>query len=262
MSQRFFVETPISSQQAVLTAGEAHHLLHVMRARPGAEVVLFDGSGAEFLARVESLGRSEVELTVVERREVNRELPQRITLGVALPKAQRQGWLVEKLVELGVARLVPLVTDHAAEPWREQSFERLRRAVIEASKQCGRNRLMEIAEASRLTDFLIAAADGFARFIAHPYSAAEQSASDPVSVDLSAAEAAGTPEGGRDVFLAVGPEGGFTNEEIAEAQRCGWRSVDLGPRILRSETAALALVATIARRTFRCTAPAEERASR
>ena len=157
---------------------------------------------------------------------------------------------------------VPLTTDHAAEPWREQSFERLRRAVIEASKQCGRNRLMEIAEASRLTDFLTAAPDGFARFIAHPYPTAEQPASHRVSVELFAANAAGTPEGGGDIFLAVGPEGGFTDEEIAEARHCGWRSVDLGPRILRSETAAVALAATIARQTFRCSSPAEERASR
>src|SRR5688500_9189413 len=101
MSDRFFVETPIDSEQAELIGPEAHHLAHVMRAGPGAEVTLFDGSGAEFAARVTKIGRSRVELTVSARREIDRELPFPLVLGVALPKGDRQKWLVEKATELG-----------------------------------------------------------------------------------------------------------------------------------------------------------------
>ncbi len=110
MSERYFVESPITSDRAVLSGAEAHHLLHVMRATRGSAVTLFDGTGWEFEAVVESTKRSEVELSIVARREVNREAAIELTLGVALPKGDRQKWLVEKATELGVARLVPLVT--------------------------------------------------------------------------------------------------------------------------------------------------------
>ena len=110
MADRYFVESPIAGDQARLCGAESHHLAHVMRAKPLDEVVLFDGSGAEFLARVERVGRSEIELAVLSRAAVNREARTPLTLAVALPKGDRQRWLVEKAVELGVARLVPLVT--------------------------------------------------------------------------------------------------------------------------------------------------------
>src|SRR5690606_38530053 len=110
MSERFFVETPIAAETAQLTGPEVQHLAKVMRAKVGDEVTLFDGSGAEFRAQIERLGRSEAELRILERREVDRELPRELTLAVALPKGDRQQFLVEKLTELGATRLVPLVT--------------------------------------------------------------------------------------------------------------------------------------------------------
>src|SRR5689334_9580454 len=111
MSERFFVTTPIAAERVKLEGPEAHHLSHVMRAKVGDRVALFDGSGCEFDAQIESIGKSVVELSVVERREVDRESAVRLTLAVALPKGDRQQWLVEKAVELGVASIVPLVTE-------------------------------------------------------------------------------------------------------------------------------------------------------
>src|SRR5262245_60455622 len=145
MSDRFFVDTPISGDRAMLIGDEARHLAAVMRAQVGDEVVLFDGSGAEFGARITGLKKNTVELVVLERREISRELPIPLTLAVALPKGDRQKWLVEKATELGVTRLVPLITERGVAQLVESALERLRRAVIEASKQCGRNKLMEIA---------------------------------------------------------------------------------------------------------------------
>lgn len=230
MTQRYFVDAPISGERVTLTDGEAHHLLHVMRARAGSEVVLFDGRGAQYRARVETLGRGSVELTVLARDQPDRELTRQVWLGVALPKGERQKWLVEKAVELGVQRLVPLRTRRGVAQPVEQALARLRRAVIEASKQCGRNRLMQITEPSSWQDYLVSAPNGATRFIAHR---------------TPGADAPRHLVPGDCVLLAVGPEGGFTEEEITLGRAAGWRLVDLGPRILRVETAAILLSALV-----------------
>ena len=233
MTDRYFSETPISdaisADRALLVGPEAHHLTHVMRAKPGTQVVLFDGSGAEFVARVERIGRSEVRLAVLSRREIDRELPLELTLGVALPKGDRQRWLVEKTVELGVGRIVPLLTARSVAQPAPQSLKRLRRTVIEASKQCGRNRLMEIAEPRSWADYVADAGQSARRLLAQPGSHRTETAPPP------AADSAGS------MFLAVGPEGGFTDEEVSLGVAAGWQTIDLGPRILRTETAAILL---------------------
>ena len=137
-------------------------------ARPGDQVVLFDGSGAEFRARIDRLGRAEIDLTVFGRELVDREAATAITLGVALPKGDRQRWLVEKAVELGVARLVPLSSDCSEDRLSASRLERLRRAVIEASKQCGRNVLMEIASPAEIEALLAGGQRRQLRWIAQP----------------------------------------------------------------------------------------------
>jgi 16S rRNA (uracil1498-N3)-methyltransferase len=227
MTRRYFCETPIVAARAELAGSEAHHLLHVARAAPGTQVVLFDGSGCEFEASVLACGRSTVELAVGERRAIDRELPFELTLGVALPKGDRQRWLVEKSVELGVTRLVPLATERCEVHGRDK----LERYVIEASKQCGRNRLMEIAPERRWANWLADAGAGadVRRWVAQPDGAAIGGA------DLAC----------RTTFLAIGPEGGLTEGEVAAAVAAGWQPIRLGPRILRIETAALAIVSAL-----------------
>ncbi len=214
-----------------------NNLIHVMRAAPGKQILLFDGSGAEFPAVVKQVGRSEVELSVTSRAEINRELPVEVTLGVALPKGDRQKWLVEKAVEVGVTRIIPLRTQRGVAQPVEQALSRLRRAVIEASKQCGRNRLLQIDEPQDWPDFLDNAAGRPCRLLAEPQGF-HRSSHLPIPEELPDA-----------VILAVGPEGGFASEEAALAVAAGWHTVDLGPRILRVETAALMLVALVVQRT-------------
>jgi len=236
MADRYFVESLITGQQARLSGAEAHHLAHVMRAAVGHEVVLFDGSGSEFVARVERVGRSEIELAVVSRESIDREARVRVSLGVALPKGDRQRWLVEKAVELGVLRLVPLLTERSTDRAGDSALGRLRRAVIEASKQCGRNRLMEIATPLKLADFLTAPPSEGWRLIAHPCAQGIRRVLD---------ELATTQTDPPQASIAVGPEGGFTDLELDLAKASGWQALALGPRILRVETAALALVAAV-----------------
>jgi 16S rRNA (uracil1498-N3)-methyltransferase len=233
MSQRFFSEKPIGAdavgQMVSLTGSEAHHLAHVMRAKAGQTVELFDGSGAEFRAEVRRVGKLQIELVILDRREVDRELPLAVTLVVALPKGDRQRWLVEKATELGVTRLVPLVTARGVAQPVERALHRLRQTVIEASKQCGRNRLMEITPAARWSDYVVQAPTSACRLFGHPQS------------DLWLGERLEA----KNIIAAVGPEGGWTDEEIALALKHGWRPVNLGPRTLRVETAAVLIAAMV-----------------
>jgi 16S rRNA (uracil1498-N3)-methyltransferase len=228
MSERYFVDSPIAAERAVLAGAEAHHLLHVMRAAPGSRVTLFDGTGWEFEAVVQRTSRAEVELAIIARQQVDREAAIVLTLGVALPKGERQKWLVEKATELGVARLVPLQTQRAVAQPSENALERLRRGVVEASKQCGRNRLMEIAEPQSWETFLAGNNHVAYRLVAH--------------VGATARPAFGQSDG---MVAAIGPEGGFTDDEVSAADSQGWQVVGLGPRVLRVETAALALAAKL-----------------
>jgi 16S rRNA (uracil1498-N3)-methyltransferase len=206
---------------------EARHLVRVMRCRVGDEVVAFDGRGTSWRARVASIGRDEAVLdlgaAVVEA--ATRDAP--LTLAVALPKGDRQKWLVEKLTELGVPRLVPLVTTRGVAEATPAAVERLGRSVIEACKQCGRDTLMAIAE---------------------PRTVAEVVAAHRATGGIVVADRGGAPLAGfdRPVVALVGPEGGFTAEELAAVEAAGGRRVSLGPHVLRIETAAIALAARLA----------------
>lgn len=246
MSQRFFSESPIRGNDAVLDGPEAHHLLHVMRARAGDEVVLFDGSGAEFAATIEKTGRHEVALRVDERREIDRELGFPLELAVALPRGERQEWLVQKIVELGATRLIPWQTERSVAIPNAKSLARLQRTVIEACKQCGRNRLMTIDEPVAFDDVLQTSAPEAspAGWLAHPGSDSRALPEALAAWNLGTAAA---------IRLGVGPEGGFSDAEALRAREQGWNWVGLGASILRTETAAIALAtaAGIARQSRR-----------
>lgn len=231
MSERFYVDRTIDFPHVVLRGDEARHLSLVLRAKGGELVTLFDGSGAEFAARVTQVKKNEVELEIVERRELSRELSFELTLAVALPKGERQKWLVEKLTELGVTRLVPLITERGVAQPVEAALDRLRRGVIEASKQCVRNRLMEVAEAVTVEQLLTSGDTRGERLFADPSGQPLSGASNDKLIGFTA---------------AVGPEGGFSPGEVAAARDAKWLVVSLGQRILRVETAAIALAAAAA----------------
>lgn len=229
MPDRYFVDKPLAGDHAQLTGDESKHLAQVMRAKLGDEVLLFDGQGIEARATIERISKQNVELTIVSKETLAQEFASRLTLAVALPKGDRQKWLVEKLVELGCDALLPLETDRGVAQPVDSAIERLRRGVIEASKQSGRSYLMEILPPLKCDELFAAGASGESlRLMAHPGGE-------------SLAKVWNDQHG--DVMIAIGPEGGFSDREVALAEQAGVKKVSLGPTILRIETAAIAAAA-------------------
>lgn len=224
MMDRYFSETPLTDSIAILTGSEAHHLLHVMRAKVGEKLIVFDGTGGQFEAAISRCGRSEIEIELGEHQAVERELDFQLTLAVALPKGDRQRWMVEKAVEMGVTNLVPLKTERSVA--KLQSPDKLQRYVIEASKQCGRNRLLQIEPQADWQEYS-QNCPAQRRLLAHPGGG-----------KLSVVEKT-------DTCIAIGPEGGFTDAEVEQVIAANWEAIDLGSRILRIETAAIALSSAI-----------------
>jgi 16S rRNA (uracil1498-N3)-methyltransferase len=225
MADRYYLNCVLAPGPVTLEGPEAHHLATVRRLRPGDEVCLFNGDGREYAATVTSIARRSVSLEVVTASAPQRELPFRLEVAVPLPKGDRAHFLLEKLTELGVTAFVPLATARSVVQPRESKLEKLQRHVIEACKQCGRNVLMEVGALTDWASYCRRDDLPPLRLLAIPGGSALMRA------------AAG------DVAIAVGPEGGFTAEEVGQAEAAGWKQVGLGPRILRVETAALALAA-------------------
>jgi 16S rRNA (uracil1498-N3)-methyltransferase len=232
MSERFFVEDPISDQVATLSGGEAHHFSHALRGKVGDVVTLFNGGGEEFTGQVLKVSRGQVELAILERRAISRELPFVLCVGVALPKGDRQKWLVEKLTELGVTKFIPLETQRGVAQPTASAMSRLERWVVEVSKQCGRNVLMSIEPAQSLQAF-----SDSSSAVGSQCLFADTQATTSLSITA--------PSPGQYVYLAIGPEGGWTDAERITAREGGWQCVSLGDRVLRVETAAIALAAWV-----------------
>ena len=233
-----------------MAGDQAHHAINVMRYREGDRIVIFDGRGSEHEAEIEQLSKKQLIARLLESRRVDRPLARSVTIVVALPKGDRQKFLVEKLVELGVTTLIPLATSRSVAAVNPKVIDRIEKHIIEASKQCGRNYLMQIgsplsvselsgggadltqalerSDAARESDAL--PTDATLKLLAHPYNAE----------GLSGV----TAEPSQPVAIVIGPEGGFTDPEVASLIESGWQPVSLGPTILRIETAAM-VAATI-----------------
>lgn len=233
MPERFYLPARLDRPELTLDGTEAHHLAHVLRIAPGAEVTLFDGEGTEATAEVLRVGKREVTLRPFSAAEVPEPLPVPLTLTVAPPKGDRFRWLVEKSTELGVTRLVPLLTRRTVVDPRDGKLDKLRQTVIAACKQSGRSRLMDITDPIKLESFLATPAESARRVLLHPG-----------GPPLGALDFAGTAG----VTLLIGPEGGFTNEEVEQATAAGAGIASLGRTILRTETAGIAAAAVVAQR--------------
>ncbi len=245
MTRRRFYAPPLAfapdEQTVSLGADEARHAREVLRLNRGDEVYVFDGTGKEFRCSVREFAGDGAALDVLAEIEPARpESLLDLTLAIALLKGEKFDLVVQKATELGASRIVPIATTRADVRIRDdrdvkRKVARWQRIALEAAKQCGRARLMEIEEPLPFKALIDRAAhDGELRLMF-----AERNGT-------SLAEVAPTPQSGSvEVLALIGPEGGWTDEEIELARAGGWRIVTLGGRTLRAETAAIAIVALL-----------------
>lgn len=233
---RFYCDTPLAAgQRLTLPQPLAHHAVRVLRLRDGEAIVLFNGQGGEYPARLEIDGKA-AHAQLGEAVDPATELPGRLILAQGLPSGDKMDWIIEKAVELGAAGVIPIAAQRSvlqlSGPRLEKRLAHWQRIVQSASEQCGRNRLMAVQAPQTLRDWLATPAEGV-RIMAHPQ------ADDHLSDWLKQQD---RPEA---LTLMVGPEGGWSPEEMVHARAAGVQTVRLGPRVLRTETAGLALIASV-----------------
>lgn len=235
---RFYAPTAqISGAHITLDADEAHHLTRVLRLPVGARVFAFDGCGNEYDCQIAVADKRSAALTIVEPLPGAVESPLQLTLAQALLKNDKFDWVVQKITELGVTRLVPLITEHCdirkAEERADARLQRWRRIALEAVKQCGRRRLLDIAEPLTWAEYCAQTSTNELNLIF----------SERGGQKLSA-----LPTTAASVSVAIASEGGWSEAELQLAEQHGFTPIHLGPRILRAETAAIAGAALLQQR--------------
>ncbi|MCA9138265.1 MAG: 16S rRNA (uracil(1498)-N(3))-methyltransferase [Planctomycetales bacterium] len=212
-----------------LSDEEAGHAARVMRAQIGDSIQLFDGCGNQADATVHSIDKRHCAVFASPPQAIDREPACRSHFGIAFPKPERAKEMIERLTELGVHRITPITCDRTQRPPTDALLTKMRRIVIESCKQCERNHLMAIDRPVNFDEFVCRPLEG-ARWIAHP---------DGQLLDSVTANRA--PD--QQATVLIGPEGGFTDDEVNLAKDMGFAPVGLGKRIYRIETAACAIAA-------------------
>lgn len=237
---RLFVAAGLApGAQIELAEAAAHHAAHVLRLREGEAVVLFDGTGGEWQARIAGIARRSVRVALGAHDPVERESPLPVTLVQALSSAERMDYTVQKAVELGVAAIETVVAEKSvARLSGERALQRAehwRRIALAACEQCGRNRIPSITAPVAFASWLRLRRPEPMKLLAAP----------GATRALAGALAEGPAPASAGVLVAVGPEAGFSEREEAAMDAAGFVRIHLGPRVLRTETVAPALLAAL-----------------
>jgi 16S rRNA (uracil1498-N3)-methyltransferase len=235
MPPRFFVDSPLSAGVSLtLPNGPARHV-QVLRLQPGAAITLFDGRGGEWSAQVLRMGRSEVEVMLMEHTPVDRELALPITIALGMPANERMDTVIEKAAELGASRIQPLLCERSvlrlAGERAQKKVTHWQAVATAACEQSGRTRVPQIAPVRTLAEWL------------HVLPAVRVETRWMLSFNEAAPLAALPPPVAGGVISLSGPEGGLAPAEEALARAAGFVPVSLGARVLRADTAPLALLA-------------------
>ena len=251
MPPRIHMATPLQAGAEIELPANASRHVQVLRLQPGAALTLFDGSGGEWSAEVLAMGRKSVSARALNFHSIERELATPVTLALGMPANERMDTLVEKATELGAARIVPLVCERSvlrvAGERAERKATHWQAIAVAACEQSGRNRLPQIDTPMLLRDWLAtvsaASAAGAATAAASVTAGARLllSLADGARPLAARRLAAGVP-----LLVLSGPEGGLSPAELAVALAAGFAPVNLGPRVLRADTAPLAVLACIA----------------
>jgi 16S rRNA (uracil1498-N3)-methyltransferase len=238
MARFFLPQVNIHEGRGVVHGQELMHLMKVLRLRAGDLVTVFDNSGWEHEAVVETLTSERGELKIVESHPTGREPSLPITLAVALTKGQKLDWVIEKATELGVSTIIPFSSNYTVPKIEkdkiDKRLERWRKIAVSAAKQCGRSRIPEVRSLC-----------SFENFVREPWPETLRLIFWENETEQSLRELFGKCRETKSVLLAVGPEGGFSKREVELAHAQGFQSVHMGRRILRAETAALAALTVV-----------------
>ena len=232
---RIYLPQPLCADERYTLSGDQHrHLSRVLRLKAGAELTLFDGRGGEYAATIEEVRRSASTVHTGRYRDVDNESPVHVRLAQCVGRGERTDYAIQKTVELGVTSIVPLLTRrgvvHLDADRAQRRLAHWHGIIVHACQQCGRNRIPELYSVISLNEWLRGYECGGLDLVLDPGSA----------TGLGELE-----YGGGLITLLVGPEGGLDTEEREAAYAAGFRSVTLGPRTLRTETAAVAGVTAV-----------------
>jgi 16S rRNA (uracil1498-N3)-methyltransferase len=223
-----------------LPTGAARHLVRVLRLAPGAPLTAFNGQGGEFDGVIEAVQRSVVTVRIGSHRSIERESPLDITLLQGIARGEKMDLILQKATELGVSRIVPLTSTRSTVRLTAETAARKQEhwqaVVVSACEQCGRNRVPTVARPAALTDAVQAAPQGLSLVLAP-----DAEAEGPGTLLTPHGAAGNWPP----ITLLIGPEGGLDVAEIAAASLAGFVKCRLGPRVLRTETAALTALAAL-----------------
>lgn len=232
---RHYVDAPLAAGTRVaLPESAVAHLVRVLRLGVGDRFDLFNGDGFDYAAQLASVGKKSAEAELLERREVATESPLRITLAQGIARGEKMDLILQKATELGVACIAPVVTERTEVRLDgervEKKMQHWRGILASACEQCGRARLPKILEPQSLANF--AAGDSSdRRFVLDP--------------EAGRTLAGVSIVGGESISLLVGPEGGLSERDLAAVRAARYEGIELGPRILRTETAGLAAIAAM-----------------
>lgn len=237
---RVYVDAKLTTGASLqLPEGPAQHLARVLRARAGDELILFNGHGGEFAAQVDDIRRTEVTVRIGAHDPIERESPLETTLLQGIARGEKMDQILQKATELGVTRVIPVATARSTVRLdTEGALRKLQHwqgVVIAASEQSGRNRIPEVGAAVALA-VAVAQVQAELKVVLTP------DAADSLQSLLASASSANR---GRSIVFLVGPEGGLDAGEVRAAEQCGFVPCHLGPRVLRTESAALAMLAAL-----------------
>ena len=247
MSARFYADLDLLTGHTLALPAQAARHVQVLRLQPGDRITLFNGRGegegeGEFEASVDSMGRSDVVVSIGRYTATQREAPRAVHLAIGMPANERMDWLVEKAAELGAASIQPLMSERSVLRLKgdraDKKLAHWRGIAIAACEQCGRNRVPVIHESASLNDWL--------KTRLNDRALAGNSERLLLSLQPGTQALALAVAGQSALTFLSGPEGGLSPAEEAAAMAAGFRPVTLGPRVLRAETAPLACLSLIA----------------
>ncbi len=230
---RIFTEQAlITGELLQLEEAASHHLSKVLRMQAGRELILFNGAGGEFAAVIQEVSKKSVTVAIAEHLADNRESPLQLELAIGISRGERFEWVLQKATELGVTKITPLITERTevkvGGERQEKLIDRWQQIIISACEQCQRNLLPELSTPIQIADWLNTVNSDL-RFVLHHR-------------DSKTLPAEQKPQS---VSLLIGPEGGLSESEIAQAQTKSFSALTLGPRVLRTETAPVAAISLV-----------------